>query len=77
MDGISYTEETITTMPHGTFIREQIQTLQSDLNSAGTARDEMLILLFEISEAESGEELKELLTKVKNFVEQLTYPTPY
>lgn len=76
MEKIALTDETITTMPNGTFIQEQIQILQEDLDQRELERDEMLILLYDVVEAE-GTDVEEVLEKIRFFLEHQTYPTPY
>jgi len=77
MDEVMYTEETVTTRPNGTFIHEQLQDLRDVVDRLEADREEMLILLYELVDAETIEELDEVILKVKDFVEERPYPTPY
>lgn len=77
MDGVMYTEETVNTRPSGTFIHEQLQGLRDDVDRLEAEVEEMLILLYEVIDAETIEDLDEIILKVKGFVEERPYPTPY
>lgn len=77
MEKPTYTEETITGMSSSTRIHEHIQILQDDLGRLETERDEMLVLLYEMVDAEGSEELEEVLICVREFVENQAYPAPY
>lgn len=77
MEKAVYTEEVITSMPNSSFIHEHIQTLREDLERLEAEKDEMLILLHGVADAEGSEELEEVLLRVKEFIENRAYPTPY
>ena len=77
MEDVIYSRELVESMPTGSFVQEQIQCLRDSMGRVELERDEMLVLLHEIAEAEDIEELDELVTKVKEYVEQKAYPTPY
>ena len=77
MDEVVYTEETITTRPNGTFVYEQIQDLRDVLDRLEAERDEMLVLLYAIIDAETIEDLDEAVLEVRGFLETRPYPPPY
>ena len=77
MDKTLYTEETINTRPTGMFIQEQIQDLRENVDCLETDREEMLLLLYEISDAETIEDIDEIIIRVKTFIETRPFPAPY
>ena len=77
MERVLYTEETITSMPNSTFIHEHIQDLRETVDRLEAEREEILLLLYEIVDAEGLDELDEIILKIKTFVENTPYPAPY
>ena len=77
MDKVLYTEETINTRPNGAFVQEQIQDLREDIDRLELDREDMLRLLYEIADAETIEDLDEIIVRVKTFVDDRLFPAPY
>ena len=76
-DDVVYTKELVESMPTSSLIQEQIQSLREELERVELEKEEMLVLLHEIADAEGIEELDEVIVRVKSFIEDKTYPTPY
>lgn len=77
MKDIVYSKDLVESMPTGTFVQEQIQTLRDSLEHADAEREEMWLLLNEIAEAGVEDDLEEILCKVKEYIEQKGYPETY
>lgn len=77
MDKVVYNEDTIFNPPTGAPFHDHMQGLRDELDRMEVERDNALALLREVAEAEGIDEVEDVLVKVKDFMEDVPYPTPY
>jgi len=77
MDKVVYNEDTIYNPPTGAPLYDHMQGLRDELDRMEIERDNAFALLREIAEAEDPEEVEDALAKVRDFMEDVPYPTPY
>lgn len=75
MEKIVY-DENVVSIPTGVQYYEQMESMRSALSLVEAERDDAVLLLNEVVEADN-DDLEDVLTKVKEFVESTPYATPY
>ena len=77
MEKVVYNEESISTVPGSAHYYEHVQGLRDELSFMEVERDDALLLLREVAEADDSDELEDILARVREFVESMPYQTPY
>lgn len=75
MEKITY-DENLVTIPTGTQYHEQMDSIRSELLRVEVERDEAILLLTEIYDADE-EDLVDIINKVREFVEGTPYVSPF
>ena len=76
MEKVVYDEDSIFNPPTGAALYDHMHGLRDELNRMEIERDNALTLLCEVAEAETPEDVEDVLVKVREFVDNSPYPTP-
>lgn len=77
MEKVVYSEDTIFDPPTGAPLYSHMQGLRDELDRMELERDNVLMLLQEVAEAEGPEEVEEVITRVREFIENFTVLDTY
>ncbi len=69
-------DENVVAIPTGVQYYEQMESMRADLSRTEEERDDAILLLNEVAEADI-DDLEDILAKVREFVESTPYAVPY
>jgi hypothetical protein len=76
MDKVAYNEGFVA-VPTGTEYRDRMEALQNALVLIEAERDAALSLLVEVTEVDDADDLEEVLSVIREFVENDPFSVPY
>jgi hypothetical protein len=77
MEKVVYNEDTVFNLPTGAPYYEHLQSLRDELSRMEIERDKAVEMLTEVAEAESPSDLEEALNRVKQYIDNLSYPSVF